>query len=61
MLKELNLQEMNEVNGGKVTSLAEYCATLSMLFHHNYETWGPAQQDAWTSAYFTHCFDYLQS
>lgn len=56
MKKELNFQEMNEIKGG--ITREEYCAILgSMLYPEQWESWNENQQNAWVTAYFTHCID----
>ena len=55
MLKELNLQEMNEIKGG--ITVQEYCSKMSMLFHYNWHTWDEDQRNAWSGAYVRHCIE----
>jgi len=54
MLKELNLQEMNEIKGG--ITRKEYCSILSrMLTPENTEWWSADHFRDWAAAYETHC------
>ena len=55
MLKELNLQEMNEVKGG-FTSVEQYCATLEFLIEHNEHRWTQQEIENAYTAWDTHCW-----
>ena len=54
-VKELALQEMNEVKGG--VTQEEYCNTIGNLMYHNWDDWNETEQNSWVTAYFTHCYE----
>lgn len=52
-MKTLDFNEMENVNGG--VSQLEYCSTLDMLQHYNWDTWSDAERLSFGYAWEAYC------
>lgn len=54
-MENLNLEQMQEISGGEVTTRAQYCATMQMICKYGWSSWNDHQREAWCNAWYQHC------